>query len=202
MRPSRLPHLLRGSIAASVATFTALLSHVAAGGDMPGWLGIAAPLLVSAMAGVLLAGRRLSLLRLSVSVSISQFLFHTLFVLGAITPVGGMSGHQHGAPLALSPATGDLIAVPDAGMWLGHALAAAATTLLLYRGERAARQLLYAARTVVMRFVGLIAHALMVPVDQPPLVAPRSFEGPARAGVGLRVVQQRRRRGPPLPSAL
>lgn len=203
MRPSRLPHLLRGSAAAAVATFTALLSHVAADGEMPGWLGVLVPLLLSMMVSVVLAGRRLSLLRLSLSVTVSQFLFHTLFVLGAITPSGMALGHQHGAPLELPAAVGDLALVaPDAGMWLGHALAAGATTLLLYRGERATQQLLHAARTVVGWVVAVLARALVLPVEARPRAARPAPEGDVRSHIALRVVHQLRRRGPPVFSIL
>lgn len=188
-------------MAAIIATFTALLSHVVAGGDMPGWIGIGVPLLLSVMVSVLLAGRRLSLLRLTVSVSVSQFLFHTLFVLGAISPSGTVRAHHHDAPLMLPPAAGELTAVaPDAGMWLAHVVAATATTAILYRGERAVQQLLQAARTAVVWVVGVIARALILPVDARPRVAPRTFGGVNRAGIGLRVVTQLQRRGPPLPS--
>ena len=200
MRPSRLPLLLRGGVAAAVATFTALLSHVAAGGEMPGWLGIAAPLLLSAMVSVLLAGRRLSLVRLTVAVSISQFLFHTLFVLGAITPTGSMTGHQHGAMLALPLASG--IAMPDAGMWLGHLIAAAATTALLHRGETAVRQLLRLARSAVGWVVGSVARPLTLPVVARPKLAPRGFASDPFAHIALRVVGRVPRRGPPVLSTL
>ncbi|MGO1539958.1 MAG: hypothetical protein ACTHW3_11405, partial [Leucobacter sp.] len=65
---SRLPHLVRGSSAAAIATFAALFSHVIGGGAMPGLVGIAVPLLLSLMVCILLAGRKLSLTRLSISV--------------------------------------------------------------------------------------------------------------------------------------
>ena len=78
MRRSRASRALRGLIGASIATFVALLSHVAAGGAMPGWVGIALPWLLSVMVCTLLAGRALSLIRLSLAVAASQALFHCL----------------------------------------------------------------------------------------------------------------------------
>lgn len=108
MRASRKLRLLRGVAGASIATFVALASHVWVGGQMPGMLGIAVPWLLSAMVCTLLSGIRLSALRLSVSVLLSQALFHSLFVLGAITPRGGVAPHVHG-PLVLPSASGAVI---------------------------------------------------------------------------------------------
>ena len=82
MRPSRLSRVARGGVAASVATWAALLSHVAAGGAMPGWLGVAVPLVLSVAVCTALAGRHLSLVRLAVAVTASQLLFHMGTIFG------------------------------------------------------------------------------------------------------------------------
>lgn len=104
---------------------------------MPGPLGIAVPWMLSFMVCVLLAGRKLSAIRLSISVGVSQFLFHVLFVLGAITPAGSTAPHVHGAPLVLPAAAGLPETVAAGGMmWFGHAIAAFATIVALHRGER------------------------------------------------------------------
>ncbi|MGN7978680.1 hypothetical protein ACTJJ4_13975 [Microbacterium sp. 22195] len=148
MRPSRRVPLLRGFVGATLATFVALASHVWVGGDMPGMLGIAVPWLLSLTACTLLAGHRLSLLRLSASVIVSQLLFHVLFVLGSITPRGGLSPHVHGV-VPLSFTGGAPVLLPqDAAMWLAHAAAAALTIAVLHRGELIVRALLTVARTV------------------------------------------------------
>lgn len=119
-----------------MAIFAALAGHVSAGGEMPGPLGIVVPWMLSFMVCVLLAGRRLNAIRLSISVGVSQFLFHVLFVLGSITPTGS-TGHVHGAPLALPEAAGLTETVAAGGMmWFGHAIAALATIVALHRGER------------------------------------------------------------------
>lgn len=140
---SRLPHVVRGSTAAVVATFVALLSHVSAGGAMPGSLGIIAPLALSLFVCVLLAGRKLSVLRLSVSVIASQTLFHSLFVLGTEQAgLAGGSAHSHHmmaaaalpAPM-LSESTITLIQ-GDTLMWASHVLGAIATVVFLAQGER------------------------------------------------------------------
>ncbi|MCU4298632.1 hypothetical protein D3I60_16390 [Brevibacterium permense] len=70
---------LRGTLAAAFATFVALTSHILGGGSFPTAMGIIVPLALSTLVCVLLAGRRLSLPRLTVSVGISQTLFHLLF---------------------------------------------------------------------------------------------------------------------------
>lgn len=137
MTPSRKPAVVRGFAAASLATFAALAGHVTGGGQMPGPLGILVPWLFSFMVCVLLAGRKLSVIRLSISVTISQLLFHVLFVLGTIEPSGTAVGHVHGAPLVLSGGAGVTEAVvADGTMWGGHLLAAIVTVLVAHRGER------------------------------------------------------------------
>ncbi|MCK2035752.1 hypothetical protein KZC51_06340 [Microbacterium sp. SSW1-49] len=140
MHQSRRPAVLRGFAASSVAIFAALAGHVSAGGAMPGLLGIAVPWVLSFMVCVLLAGRRLSALRLTLSVAISQFLFHVLFVLGTVSSssAAAVAPHVHGAPVVLPAIAGsaDTIVALDATMWIGHAFAAMVTTFALHRGER------------------------------------------------------------------
>lgn len=121
-----------------MAIFAALAGHVSAGGTMPGPLGIVIPWMLSFTVCVLLAGRRLSVLRLSLSVAISQFLFHVLFVLGMVSPSGTVAPHVHGAPVVLPAVVGtaDTVIAFDASMWIGHAFAAVITIAALYRGER------------------------------------------------------------------
>ncbi|MGO2658298.1 hypothetical protein [Mycetocola reblochoni] len=159
MRSSRLSRTVRGSVAAGVATFVALMSHVGAGGAVPGAGGIAVPLVLSVVVCVLLSGRRLSLPRLSVSVGVSQLLFHTLFVLGSTGTVAG-AGHSGHAAHALGgvvlhpdalPVSAD--ALPALAMWLSHAAAAALTVLALHRGERAWLRLVDGVRLVAVRVV-------------------------------------------------
>lgn len=201
MRPTRLPHLLRGVSSALIATFIALLSHVAAGGTMPGWIGVVVPLLLSIMVSVLLAGRRLSLPRLALAVVVSQLLFHTLFVLGSITPVGA-KGHVHGLPLLLPEGQSVETVLPDTGMWLGHVIAAAATTALLYRGElllaelwRLSARIVAWTRSVLRGVPTLLLNpaprrsSIRVPVD-------------VRVGSDTRVLRPIVRRGPPLLASL
>ena len=195
MRPSRRPRLIRGLLAASIATFVALASHVWVGGTMPGMLGIAVPWMLSVMVCTLLAGRQLSLLRLSASVLLSQALFHVLFVLGAITPQTGPTAHDHGAPILL-PATGAVALVPeDAGMWLAHVAAAVCTIALLHRGERTAQAL----SALAAELVAWARRLIIVPVPAPAPVGVRRRWAITRAPLRRDPLRSAlRRRGPPL----
>lgn len=202
MRSSRAPRVARGVVIASVATFTALLSHVVAGGDVPGWAGVGAPWVLAVMVSTLLAGRNLSRVRLAVSVIVSQLLFHALFVMGTPSVVASGTApaahRHHGEPITIpGPADATVAALcADPAMWAGHALAAALTIAVLYRGERALRTLLALgarirawARRVVLRGVS------------PVLPAPRLATVSACAGWVVRPAAHLsidRRRGPPL----
>ena len=91
---TRGARLVRGWLTASVAVFVAAFAHAAAGGSRPGALGTMLALVFSGLVCTFLAGHSLSLFRMSVSVLVSQFLFHVLFGLGggtgvALTVVGG-----------------------------------------------------------------------------------------------------------------
>lgn len=206
MPRSRASRALRGLIGASIATFVALLSHVVADGAMPGWIGIAVPWVLSVMVCTLLAGRSLSLVRLSLGVIASQLLFHFLFVFGFIARSGASGAaqsahghHGHGAPgtmtlppvsaLPIDAFTGDIM------MWISHGIAAIITIAALYRGERAVLHLrdiargiiAWAARTLVIILPPPVRHARVRPT-RISLRAPSA--GPARSSL--------QRRGPPL----
>ncbi|SDH57478.1 hypothetical protein [Agrococcus jejuensis] len=164
----RQARALRGVVVASLATFAALLSHVSAGGAMPGPVGIVVPLTLAIFASVLLSGAVHSLWRLVPSVAASQLLFHALFVLGTPTASLGVSGHAHHASdadlsAALAASSGGAAMThamhADATMWLHHAIAAAATIALIARGERALARLAAFAFFVLRRLV-----VVLVPV--------------------------------------
>lgn len=137
---------------------------------MPGPLGIVVPLVFSTLVCVLLAGRRLSLLRLSLSVAVSQVLFHTLFILGAaqgVTTMPMTGGHlSHGAPVSI-----DASAVPmmhdghaGAGMWLAHVIAGLVTIAALYRAETLLSTAAAVKELVLARLVPAALAALASPV--------------------------------------
>ncbi|MBD7995608.1 hypothetical protein H9639_09900 [Arthrobacter sp. Sa2CUA1] len=148
----RAARLVRGWAAAFAATAVASASHVLGGGSTPEPAIVLFSLALSGMVSCLLAGRSLSLLRLSAAVVFSQGLFHFLFSLGsAPATVGTQAGHAGHAAFLSGIAERSLAAEPAqaaaaAGllMWASHALAAAATVWLLACGEKAARRLIEA----------------------------------------------------------
>lgn len=210
MRRSRTPRVARGAVAASVATFTALLSHIVAGGAVPGPLGVIAPWLLAFMASTLLAGRTLSLARLGASVLVSQTLFHTLFVMGAATPVTAapaMSHHDHGAmgmamdAASTAPTSGFLAALcADPAMWMLHGVSAIVTVALLYRGERAVRALLTLAADIRAWAHRVVARAAAMP----PIAVPLPLLAETLGWIVRPAAHARddRRRGPPTLIAL
>lgn len=134
---------LRGGLAAVSATFVALMSHVAGGGEMPGLLGVVVPLVLSLPVCMAWSGR-LSLAGLSASVVASQLFFHVLFTLGtpadsrpALVGSGAHAGHEGMMTPTSTSAAGQAteMAQADPTMWLSHGLAAVVTIVLLYRGE-------------------------------------------------------------------
>jgi hypothetical protein len=198
---SRKPAVVRGFAASSLAIFVALAGHVSGGGQMPGAVGIVVPWVFSFMISVLLAGRRLSLIRLGISVALSQFLFHVLFVLGTVTPSGVSMPHVHGAPVVLPAASGIPETVTaDASMWLGHALATVLTVAALHRGER----LLVALRDLAVQLVRWVRRRADQALTLPVLSfvrGPRGRFEVARAA-GLILLATLRGRAPPLTAAI
>lgn len=198
MSRSRATRVIRASVAASIATFVALFSHVAAGGAMPQWLGIAVPWVLSLAVCTVLVGRALSLVRLSAAVLVSQLLFHLLFVLGADTGAAGATtatGHVHGLP-ALDLSTNTVVVAADLSMWLAHLVAAALTVAVLYRGERLVIRLGVLAREIlswVRRRILTGDITLPAVAGRPGLVS--ACAAPIRSA---RVATFVRRRGPPL----
>lgn len=193
-RQARAARAGRGAAAATVATFVALLSHVSAGGQVPGALGVLAPLALSFVACTALAGRRLSALRLGVAVALSQVLFHGLFVLGAYDP--GAAGHVHGAVFAASGASLPVVST-DATMSAGHLFAAVATTVALHRAERTfalLRELADRCVAWVRARVALIAAAL----GPAPVRRSLAVDTVAVRPLVLMLVRSIGRRGPPV----
>ncbi|RUQ98117.1 hypothetical protein [Labedella endophytica] len=196
MSTSRVSRVLAGLVAASFSTFVALLSHVSGGGVVPGVVGVVLPLVLSVLVCVALAGRRLGLVRLSLSVVISQVLFHTLFVLGASGGVSATDQASHHGSVALTTA-----GPPDhaAGhtspvMWVAHVVAASATIAALRHAD------------VILSRLGDIARFVADFVARLTLVLIPAASGPTRAPLA-RVVRRVRaatrsvgtisRRGPP-----
>ncbi|MFV0460801.1 MAG: hypothetical protein ACK5MT_18755 [Actinomycetales bacterium] len=206
MTSSRRLRAARGIGAATCATALALFSHLLGGGQVPHWLGVVVPWMLSAPVCVALAGRRVGLLRLSASVGISQLLFHLLFVLGSQAPaVTGSTmtaaphGHLH-AVGATGAANAAVLAPPggsghaDPAMWCWHAVAAVLTIAAVYRGERALSRLREFTSWLCRWWLPALVCALVLvpdPVAPSPTWSSRSRWTPPELTV-------QRRRGPPI----
>ncbi|GAA1190601.1 hypothetical protein GCM10009585_04130 [Brevibacterium paucivorans] len=169
-KQARVFRLVRGVIAAVFATFIALFAHVVGGAEVPGWLGIVAPLILSIFVCTVVAGRMLPLLRLSVSVIASQVLFHCLFILGTPSTLSGprnlaMGYHHHGHHTMPAPESMHGVADHAAhmhagpGMWIAHLAGAAFTILFLHKGE----QILIHLWTLAIRLARKVGLRLLSP---------------------------------------
>lgn len=193
--------LARAGAASVVATFVALMSHLLGGGAAPGVLGVAVPLLLATSVCLVLAPVRLPWLRLSVSVAVSQLLFHTLFSIGAAgtgaTTVAG-GAHAHAGAMTLAPGADAMAHAGHASgaMWLAHAGAAVVTVLALRHGEAALTRVVGALRRAVRRVLLVRVPVLPVRPHVPaaPLRDERAWRPVARALTAASVV----RRGPPV----
>lgn len=228
MSSSREPlRLLRGGLAATIATAVALTGHVVAGGAVPGWLGVLVPWWLSVTVCTVLAGARFTPVRMSAAVLSSQALFHGLFLVGTpgdptvrlVDPPGQHLGHGSHHAAGSGPPPGGLDSMPVGGhtthpvgelaqhalhgdhvgvpMLLGHLLAAALTVVLLQRGE----SLVLGGLDLACTLLGV----LLGPVVPPARVLPVTDTSPTIPAPGprdLRQAQQitlgpRPRRGPP-----
>lgn len=200
MREPRHLRALRGTAATAFATFTALVGHVAAGAELPGPHGILIPFALALPFGILLAGHTVSLARLSVSVFISQLLFHLLFVLGTGDIVLHTGHAHHGAAPALTSGEGAAHAhslfSSSPEMMLAHGLAAIATIAAFHRGERAALAVLQAGRRLLAldRALLVLVPAPEKPAVRIPLVQRARCRTPLAHHARARVT-----RGPPHP---
>lgn len=157
---TRWARFARGWTAAFVSVFIALCSHALAGGTVPSAAGMALCLAFAGMICVPLAGKTLSLFRLSVSVVVSQFLFHGGFSLlgaaGPATQARSMGAHIHLHRLNLQAADSGM--TMPTWMWAAHAIAAVTTILALRFGERAFWRALALALPFLLVLLGWVAE--------------------------------------------
>ena len=193
---------LRGALTAAFAVVVALLFHVLAGGAVPGLAGIVIPFALALPVSVAVSAKRLSLIRLSVSVLVSQALFHTLFVFGTV-PFASHEGHaNHGAPTmagAVLPADAAHVHEHLVGgpiMLASHLVAAVLTIAALHRGESAVRAIMAAAA----RVLAAGRARLTAPLPHPPVQPPKTPVPDAQATITpqLCVIPPHVRRGPPV----
>lgn len=188
----RASRLLRGTLLGSVATLLAALSHTWAGGVVPGALALTLGAVFAGAVGVIVVGRRGSLVRTAIAVAIGQLAFHLVFsLLGSGASVtSAASGHSHGMPsITASP----LEAVERGGawMWVAHLAAGALTVLYLRHLERRLWSVLARLGWRLVATLGIVVPAPRVPVRMATGAAPLMLTAaPLRGGSALR--------GPPL----
>ena len=202
--------LARGWAGAAAATFAAALSHVLAGGEVPGLPVFRLSLALSGLICSLLAGRVLSLWRMSTAVILSQGLFHWLFSAGAsssgayvvTTTAGTQAGHlDHDMTsmtlMAVGNAPSSMAQNMDHNsplMLLCHAIAALFTIAALRRGEQAGVRLLQALRLRLVRFLPALAS---LPVRPRTPSLPSHWPVRVLTSLGVPLLAMRHR-GPPL----
>lgn len=176
---SRQARVARGLIAAVFSTIVAAGSHTLAGGDAPGALAFAVTLAFAAVTCVILTGKQLSLPRLAIAVSLSQFAFHGLF-----SSLGGFAAptiaRSHHATSTMSGMADAATHHTSALMWFAHGVAAVLTVLALRFGERAFWSLRALAGRVIRRLAVFSPAATPAPSDRTAaaarLFAPRFFD--------------------------
>ena len=137
---SRQLRLLRAAAATSAATILAAVSHTVGGGMPPHPLLVAALSILLVPLAALLIGRRLSATRTALTVLVAQLVFHVLFqvLAGSLTDAAPVGSHAHHVVTLGSTVSA---VAPDAPMLVSHLLAALATTMLLWHGERMLRSI-------------------------------------------------------------
>ncbi len=198
---TRWARLARGLAAACFATFVAAFSHSVASGEIANPISLVLSFALSLLVCVMLTGTSLSLVRLSIAVSVSQALFHTLFSAAGAPATGasatsatitisdaGGAMHHTGAIVASGP-----LAHHDAWMWGAHGFAALLTIVALRFGESAYWRLIHTARLHLTALVTLAIPVTFEHDDATERVADRFFV-PRKTAV---LLSSMRYRGPP-----
>ena len=199
---SRWARVARGLLAAGVATLVAALFHMVGGGAAPSPLALTLSLTFSGLACVALAGKQLALWRLTVSVGLSQFLFHTLFSLSPSGSFAGAdpSGHVHlGSHLVMVSSGGattmSSMAPESAAMWVSHAVAALVTIAALRFGETSFWALCEFTAFQLQRLFG---SGLILALETGAAVRVGVLSRPEHAVLPTVVLGEMRHRGPPV----
>lgn len=196
--------IMRGWIGAFVCTSLAAASHTLVDGATPPLAILGLLFCISAVICTGLASNKISLLRTTCAVGLSQGIYHGAFALfghqhqvfGTLNATGEHAGHAEqlthlsinssiSIAASVEPATGLL-------MPLAHVLAGALTVLAIRRGEIAARAFAEAILLWVPRLI-LFARTMQLPRGSQPLL------GSYRPSLVLRDVLRPSlyRRGPP-----
>lgn len=134
---------LRGASAGAIAVLLAAVSHTIGGGAAP------SPVILFGVAALtwpittVLVGRRLRPAGLAAAVVIAQAALHIVFAFASSATGLHQTTHDHANPyghVLLDPAGAVAqVVLPDAAMLTAHALAAVASFVLLFSGERMLR---------------------------------------------------------------
>ncbi|MCU1402492.1 MAG: hypothetical protein JWM70_816 [Microbacteriaceae bacterium] len=196
---TRWARVARGGVAALLSVFVAAFSHVISGGTQPNSFAMVACLVLATLVCVALAGKRMSLPRLAVSVGFSQLLFHGIFSLWSAPAIPIDAGHhptdgQMLMSVTTMPAPAGQVAT-DSSMWLAHAIAAVITIAVLRYGEKAFWGLLEIAQFWIGALISRPTRGPLpsgmhpVPVAAVPTFLPRDL---------VLFLSSMRHRGPPL----
>ena len=185
--------LLRGAVVGAAATTLAVGAHCMAGGRPPAWTTVVSLALLLGIVSTWLSAVRWTFPRLLALFVVAEAGMHAVFVGTAPALVHGAELHTHhhlafAGDLVTGQASALLHLTP--AMLTGHLVAAAATALLLSRGEAMLGAVLDALALRVSRL--LDAAPTLVSAPQP--VPVRVLELP-RQSAALDVCRQR---GPPL----
>lgn len=168
-RMSRAVRTLRGVLISGVSSLLAAASHSLAGGTIT-FEAVIATFILALPLCVAFAGRIASLWRVAAAVGLSQFFYHWTFAgLGVMSemsqdanrfPPGPHAAHMASLERFVPAVTQATSA--DAVMWIFHGIAAAASIVVITRGERA-----------VLTLLRSIRHVLPRPVVRPVIHTPR-----------------------------
>ncbi|WP_166985039.1 hypothetical protein [Canibacter zhoujuaniae] len=140
-------HASRGFVAGVIALFASsvgALAHTLAGAAAPSLTAIVCTTLVAWPFALLATGRRWRAPLLTLSVLLTQTLFHWVFVgMAGLSPTGFLASshqHSHAVPKFVFNVTGHAgeLFLSGAQMFFAHALVAALTTLLLLNAAKGA----------------------------------------------------------------
>lgn len=192
---------LRGLLCASTCLLVGAVSHIAAGGQLPGaqWL-VTAFLALASLATATFERRKRRFEGVALTLGGMQFALHLAFQYASVsspghtTPEGRMSGHHMEMMDPSSMWAGGIgheaQHTMTAGMTLAHGLATVGTALCVIYGERVVRRL---AAMVVPAIC--VRPRLSLPILSRPRVMGPSPVTPSR--VGILLARSRPRRGPP-----
>ncbi|MFJ9639457.1 hypothetical protein [Streptomyces sp. NPDC101178] len=183
----------RGLLCGSACLFLGAVSHVAAGGRLPG-AGVLALLflVLSAQGALLFGGRRRRFEVVTLVLGGTQFALHGAFHFLPVSGGGARSalpaGHEHRMTGPGGGHGGEH--AMDTGMTLAHAAATLGTALCVIHGERVLRRLaaLFLPRVALQATPSLPCLPRLRPA--PPVVA--------RIRFGALLARTRHRRGPPV----